>query len=104
MTKADSVITMGKKKTSAKFKKGDRVQVKEGINLPEFSEYSCSGWTGTIVDLLGKKSDPKVVIEWDDAIIDSMPEDYVKLCEEKQLFYRMACLTGPEIETLSESA
>lgn len=94
---------MGKKKSSAKFQKGDRVKVKEGVNLPEFTEYSCSGWTGTIVDLLGKKTDPKVVIEWDEEIVEAMPADYVSLCEEKQLFYRMACLTGPEIETLDES-
>ena len=93
---------MGKKKTTAKFKKGDPIQVKEGVNLPEFSDYSCSGWTGIIVDLLGKKSDPKIVIEWDDSIVESMPEEYIKLCEEKQLFYRMACLTAPEVEPLAE--
>ena len=94
---------MGKKKSTSQFKKGDSIQVKEGVNLPEFSEFSCSGWTGMIVDLLGKKSDPKIVIEWDDSIIESMPAEYIKLCEEKQLFYRMACLTAPEVEPLTDS-
>jgi len=59
--------------------------------MPEFPDVACDGWTGTISETIGKKSDPKYVIEWDDAIVDALPKSYIDLCEEKKFFYRMAC-------------
>ena len=89
---------MSKKKTSDKLTVGTRIRTKTGVTAPEFPEVSCEGWTGRVNDLTGKKSDPKYVIEWDESIIESMPVAYVEQCEQKNLFYRMACFAGDELE------
>ena len=47
---------------------GTKIRVKEGIASPEFPDFSYSGWVGSVVELTGKKSARKYVIEWDDQI------------------------------------
>ena len=79
---------------------GTKVRVRAGVAAPEFPEVSCAGWTGEIAELTGKKADPKFLIEWDDETLRRMPPDYVRQCEQKQLFYRMACFGPDEVEPL----
>ena len=93
---------MAKKKAAGKLSAGDTVRAKPGVTAPEFPDVLCEGWTGRIAELIGKKSDPKYVIEWDDEVVKAMPESYVKKCEETHLFYRMACFKGDEIERVEE--
>jgi hypothetical protein len=89
---------MAKKKTAPALSPGTKVRVKPGIAMPEFPDILCEGWTGSIMEATGKKSDPKYVIEWDDPVVDALPKSYVELCEEKHFFYRMACFPGSAIE------
>lgn len=90
------------KKAGGKLAAGARIRVKEGVMAPEFPDLSMSGWTGTIAETSGKKADPKFIIEWDDATLGGMPPDYLKKCEEQQLYFKMACLRGDEIEPAAE--
>jgi len=88
---------MAKKKTSRALPVGAQVKIKAEVALPEFPQFLCAGWTGKVIDTLGKKSDPRYVIEWDETIIDAMPSEYVTQCEAQNLFYRYVCLTRDEI-------
>lgn len=89
-------------KTAERLSVGTRIEVKPGVTSPEFPDVPCEGWSGTIVELIGRKSDPKYVVEWDERTIERMPEDYRDLCEENGLFFRMACFAAEEIESAAE--
>ena len=89
---------MGKKKVSDALAPGMKIRVKPGVTIPEFPEVECGGWTGSIVELTGKKADPKYVIEWDESVIAAMPKSYVEQCEKNQIYYRMACFERENLE------
>ena len=89
---------MGKKKATSKLAAGARIRIKPGVTVPEFPDVVCAGWTGSISELIGKKTDPKYVIEWDDSVVAAMPPAYIAKCEESGLYYRMACFTSDDIE------
>lgn len=91
---------MPKKKATNRLSPGTNIRVKAGVCVPEFPEIPCEGWSGRIVELTGKKSNPKYVIEWDEQTLHSLPASYVDECEQKGLFYRMACFKGDEIEAV----
>lgn len=65
---------------------------------PDFSDVSFAGWTGTIVELSGKKPNQKFILEFDDSVVSAMPSDYLKRCEDQQLLYTMACLEAGQLE------
>ena len=65
---------------------------------PDFSDVSFAGWTGTIVELSGKKPNQKFILEFDDSVVSAMPPDYLKRCEDQQLLYTMACLEAGQLE------
>ena len=89
---------MAKKKAADNLAPGARVQVRPGVSVPEFPDVSCAGWTGVVVELVGKKADAKCVIEWDETTVAQMPGAYVEQCEKQNLFYRMACLPRDDLE------
>lgn len=89
---------MAKKQSADNLAPGARVQVRPGVSVPEFPDVSCAGWTGVVVELVGKKADAKCVVEWDEATVAQMPRAYVEDCEKQNLFYRMACLARDELE------
>lgn len=77
---------------------GSRVRVREGVMSPDFTDVSFAGWTGMILELNGKKPNQKFIVEFDDAVIAAMPQDYLARCEEQRLLYTMACLTAEQLE------
>ena len=77
---------------------GTKVRVKDGVKAPDLPEFSLAGWTGAIVELSGKKSGRKYIIEWDGDTLQNMPPDYLKQCEARQLFHLMACLNAEDVE------
>jgi hypothetical protein len=89
---------MAKKRESGELAVGARVRVKAGTTVPEFPDVVCGGWTGTIVDTTGKKPNTKYVIEWDDATLAAMPAPYLRDCEAKGLYHRMACFENGSFE------
>ena len=88
---------MAKKKVSGGLE-GSRVRVKPTVQSPEFPEISLGGWIGTVVEMSGKPTEQKVLIEWDVATIAAMPADYVSKCESGQLYYIMASLDAGDVE------
>lgn len=91
---------MANVKTIDKLNIGLNIRVKSGIASPEFPEFTYEGWSGTIVEQIGKKAAPKYVVEWNDATIESMPSEYRDRCEEEGLFYRMACFEFGQLEAI----
>jgi hypothetical protein len=81
---------------------GTVIRVKTGVTSPEFPEVSHAGWAGNVVELTGKKSALKYVIEWNDQTIDDIPTEYRDLCEQNNLFYRMACFDAKQIERIDD--
>ena len=77
---------------------GDLVQVAEEVLAPEFDHFCIAGWTGTVIEIKGKKSSPKYYVEWDSPTLDAMPDEFITQCEEKQLYYKIACLNREEIK------
>lgn len=78
---------------------GKRVRVKPGVQAPEVPEVNISGWTGTVTQISKKKSGRSCFIEWDDATMAGMPDDYVRICEEQMLLRQMACLPETDLES-----
>ncbi len=91
---------MAKKASASRLTPGTRVRAREGVTVPEFPEMTYAGWTGTVRELMGKKSAPKYLIEWDDETIEQMPQEYRDQCEEQQVFYAMACLAYEDLQVL----
>lgn len=89
---------MAKKPTASKLAEGTRVRVKPGTVAPEMPEVLIEGWSGTVQELSGPKANPRFIIEWDDATVSRIPEDYRKSCEDQGLLYTMACLEGDTLE------
>ncbi len=83
---------------SDEFRAGKAVKVKDGITAPDLPDFSIAGWSGTIVEVGGKKTARKYFIEWDATTLGAMPAEYTDACEEKQLYHLMTCLTSDQIE------
>ncbi len=90
------------KKKSAKTPKlapGQAIRIKPGVAAPEFPEVSCAGWTGVIMELMGK-TDPKYLVEWDQATLDNMPGSYKEQCEERTLTYSFCYFSSEDMEVV----
>ncbi|MEX0717479.1 MAG: hypothetical protein WD066_12880 [Planctomycetaceae bacterium] len=83
---------------SEKLPLGTVVRVVEGVHSPDFPEISFAGWTGAVVELSGRKSDPKYILEWSGETLAAMPAEYRERCEQHGLLYSMACLKRTQLE------
>jgi len=88
------------KKPTVKLKVGSRIRVLESVVSPDFKDVSFAGWTGRIVEMSGKKPPLKYFIEWDEPVVAQMPESYVSRCEQQQIYYRWACLSDADFESV----
>ena len=92
---------MANKKIPGRLTVGTRVRVKPDVTVPEMPEVPCQGWSGRVDKLIGKSNqEPKYVVEWDDETIAGLPLGYRERCEENGLYFRMACLSGDQLESL----
>jgi hypothetical protein len=93
---------MAKKKAARKMmlSPGQPVRIKPGVSAPEFPDVACAGWTGVIMELIGKKTDPQYVIEWDQPTLSAMPQSYKDQCEERKLTYAFSCFPLADIDVL----
>ncbi|MCA9041071.1 MAG: hypothetical protein KDA65_12035 [Planctomycetaceae bacterium] len=87
-------------KTLTKLTTGTKIRIKEGTALPEFPEITCGGWTGEVMDQIGKKTNPRYVIQWDDATVEQFDDNYISQCESKNLYHLMACFEPEDLETV----
>ncbi len=95
---------MAKKKAARKptFSPGHAIRIKPGVTAPEFPDVSCAGWTGIIMELIGKKTAPQYVVEWDQATLSTMPQSYKNQCEERKLTYSFSCFAESDMESVEE--
>ena len=84
----------------ASLRKNCHVRVADGVSIPDLPEISCSGWTGVVTSVSGKKNARKCIIEWDENTIAGMSKEYREICEEKQLYFAMTCLTEEQVEVV----
>jgi hypothetical protein len=89
---------MARTSSSGPFDEGAHVRVKPGVTAPELPDVLCAGWTGQIAERVGKKTDPKYVVAWDDATLAALPEGYRERCEQKGLLYEMSCFAADDLE------
>lgn len=93
---------MAKKKSAnnSKLAPGQAIRIKPGVTAPEFPDVSCAGWTGIIMELIGKKTDPQYVVEWDQSTLRQMPQSYKDQCEEQKLTYSFSCIAAGDMEVV----
>lgn len=82
---------------------GQRIRVNDGVTMPEFPALSIAGWTGTVLETTGSGSKLKVILEWDNATLTSLPDDYRQHCEAQGLVYGMACLPGSDVHLVNHA-
>jgi hypothetical protein len=97
-------ISMAKKKSAktSKLAPGQAIRIKPGVRAPEFPDVSCDGWTGVIMELTGKRTEPQYVVEWDQNTLAMMPQSYKDQCEERNLTYSFSCFPADDMEALEE--
>lgn len=78
------------------------MRAKPGVNAPEFPDVCIGGWTGTIIELTGKKAQLNCVVEWDEQTVERMPAAFLQGCEAKGMYHKMAFLSGTDIELVTE--
>lgn len=93
---------MAKKKAARGPALGTRIRIRVGVTAPEFPSVSCSGWTGSLADVIGSKERPQYVVEWDAATLAALPPSYTAECEQKNLLYTMACFPPDAVDLLEE--
>ena len=99
-TENPKLQTPVKKKKTVKRKVGTSIRALDKVVSPDFSDISFAGWTGKVVEVSGKKTPFKYFVEWDDVVVESMPESYVKRCEDQQIYHKCACLTDADLEAI----
>jgi len=77
---------------------GQTVQVRPGVNMPEFDGLPIGGWKGTVMETSGTGAKMKVILEWDQETAARIPESYQAHCESQGLLFTMACLSASEIQ------
>lgn len=85
------------KRRSSKPKAGQRVRIKDDVTMPEYPEIAIGGWTGMVLETQGRGADTKVILEWDDPVLEAMPAEYREKCESQNLLYTMACLPMTDV-------
>lgn len=81
---------------------GCRVQVNDGVTMPEFPTLSIAGWSGKVMETTGSGSKMKVILEWDDQSLAAMSDDYKQHCESQGLMFEMACLPVGELSVAED--
>ena len=77
---------------------GDHVKVKEGIKDPDFSEQELSGYTGHIKVIEGNY----VEIMWDKDTLKIMSNDFIELCDRKNLDHTEIGLDISDIDFIDD--
>ena len=86
---------------SPKLSVGTRVVIKTGVTAPDMPEFSIEGWTGRLKQISKKKAGRQFFVEWDEATLGNMSEEFRNLCEERMLFHAMVCLPEDALEIVA---
>jgi len=87
-------------KKTTNLKIGDSVVVKDGIKCPDMESLSIAGWQGRILQILDEADDDEILIDidWDSITLKSMPEYFIKQCEEDSLDWDSMVLGINDVE------
>ena len=80
---------------------GATVQVNPAVEMPEFPSLKIEGWKGTVMETSGSGAKMKVILEWDEQTVQSIPEDYRTHCESQGLLFTMACLPASDLHVVT---
>ena len=91
---------MAKKKRApapvAKFKIGDKVGVKHGVEDVDYPDMPLGGWAGTVTEIQGTDT---FIIRWSKETLDAIHPVFKKRCEKDGLDLEVYGLTGEDLES-----
>lgn len=79
-----------------------RIRVKTGVTFPDVPEQEISGWEGTILKVVPTGEEPAYLVEWSQEVTETMSDEFLQFCSQRQLHYRMAFLSASEVERRNE--
>ena len=92
---------MDHKKTEAvpsRFQPGDKVRVKYGVRIPDFSDIPLGGWAGRVDEVEQAEGETTLLISWDRATLRGMHPIYKKRCERDGLELESMWLGEDDLE------
>ncbi len=90
---------MSKRKPPAappKFKVGDKVRVKHGVNDVDYPDMPMGGWAGTVIEVIGGDT---FAIRWSDETLAAIHPVFKKRCEKDGVEAEEYSLTGDDLES-----
>ncbi|MEZ5945124.1 MAG: hypothetical protein R3C18_27370 [Planctomycetaceae bacterium] len=92
---------MAKKK--AAIEPGMLVKMRPGATMPEYESLAIGGWSGRVMEVLGRGAKQTIIVEWDEQTTPLIPAEYRNHCELQGLFYGMACVAAVDVEVPPEA-
>jgi len=81
-----------------RFRVGDKVCVKKGIQDPDYPDIPLGGWVGTVKEVDQASRQCYYLITWSKETLENMPPVYIKRCDRDGLVREEMTLTGDDIE------
>jgi hypothetical protein len=81
-----------------RFKVGDKVRVKPGVNDPDFPDMPLGGWTGTVTEIIEHEGQINCVFKLDERTLASLHPIYKRRSEIDGLDYEFMGLGQEDIE------
>ena len=82
----------------SRFKPGDNVRVRHGVNGPDFPDIPLGGWAGTVKEVEEGEPPTTVLVAWDRATLRGMHRIYKKRCERDGLELESMWLGDEDLE------
>src|SRR4051794_10231944 len=81
-----------------RFKVGDKVRVKPGVNDPDYPDMPLGGWSGTITEIIEHEGQVNCVFKLDKRTLESLHPIFERRSEIDGLDYRFMGLGQEDIE------
>lgn len=89
---------ISKTENSMNLKIGDSVIVNEGVNDPDFNDFSIGGWQGRIIHISDDEANPLIEIEWDSLTLKQIPQEFIINAHDSWTDFTSMNLNVDEIE------
>jgi hypothetical protein len=83
---------------SSRFKVGDKVRVKPGVNDSVFLDMPLGGWTGTVTEIIKDRAQVNCLFKLDDRTLASIHPIYRKRCDRDGLDFEIMSLGEEDLE------
>ena len=81
-----------------RFKVGDKVRVKPGVNDSVFPDMPLGGWTGTVTEIIKDRAQINCLFKLDDRTLASIHPIYRKRCDRDGLDFEIMSLGEEDLE------